>query len=235
MVSKIEPKIIGRMEELSMYCFEDLLKNRRSVRNFQETPVAEETICAIIQDSTLAPSSGNEQPWQFVIVSNAYFMAEISQDCKRALLHKIQKDPNDYAKKYKTLLSTPDYNIFYNAPALVLILGIKRLKNSETNCTLAASYFMFSAASRGLGTCWISFAKFVKDNTIKKKLCIDSGHFIVAPIIIGYPKQIPAAPPRKEAKIRIVADNQPNAINSTRVWLSGLPCHGGQSLERRIP
>ena len=184
-----------------MHNFEDLLKNRRSVRNFQETPVPEETICKIIQDSTLAPSSGNEQSWQFAIISDRSFMEDISRDCKQTLLHRIDKDPNDYAKKYETLLRKPEYNIFYNAPALVYITGLKRFKNSEINCTLAASYFMFSAVSRGLGTCWISFGKFIKNETIKKKLALDSNLFIVAPIIIGYPEKIPAAPPRKEAKI----------------------------------
>ncbi len=184
-----------------MSSFEYLLKNRRSVRDFQNTPVPEETICAIIQDSTFAPSSGNEQPWQFVIVSNRDFMEDISRDCKQALLDRIEKDPNDYAKKYKNLLSKPAYNIFYNAPALVYILGKKQLKNSEVNCTLAASYFMFSAVERDLATCWISFAKFVKGDTIKKKLGLDLDLFIVAPIIIGYPKQIPAPPPRNKAKV----------------------------------
>ncbi len=184
-----------------MHRFEDLLKNRRSVRNFQERPVPEKTIRAIIQESILAPSSGNEQSWRFVIVSDTDFMADISQDCKQTLLSRIDKTPNDYAKKYKPILSKPDYNIFYNAPALVYILGVKELKNSEINCTLAASYFMFSAVNRNLGTCWISFAKFVKDDAIKKRLGLDPELFIVAPIIIGYPGKIPAAPPRKEADI----------------------------------
>jgi nitroreductase len=181
--------------------FEDLLKNRRSIRSFQETPVPEETLGAIIHDSTLAPSSGNEQPWQFVTVTDKRFMEEISRDCKEALLNRIDKNPNDYAKKYEKLLSKSEYNIFYNAPALVYILGTKQLKNSEVNCTLAASYIMFSAVNRGLGTCWISFAKFIKDNTIKRKLGLNPDLFIVAPLIIGYPKNTPPPPPRNEAKI----------------------------------
>lgn len=60
---------------------------------------------------------------------------------------------------------------------------------------------MFSAVNRGLAIFWISFAKFVRDEKIRKKLGLDLGSFIVVPIIIGYPKQIPAAPPRNPAKI----------------------------------
>ena len=190
-----------------MFSFQELLSNRRSVRDFQETPVAEETLRAIIRESTLAPSSGNEQPWRFVVVLDRCIMEEISRDCKQALLRRIDQDPNDYAGKYRSILCKPEYNIFYNAPALVYILGIRRLKNSEVNCTLAASYFMFSAASRGLGTCWISFAKFIRDKAIQEKLGLDPDHFIVAPIIVGYPKKIPASSPRREARILIVGGN----------------------------
>lgn len=107
-----------------MHDFEALLKNRRSIRHFQDKPVAEETICDIIQDSTLAPSSGNEQSWQFAVILDRSFMADISHDCKQTLLHRIDKDPDDYAKKYRPLLSKPGYNIFYNAPAVVYILGL---------------------------------------------------------------------------------------------------------------
>ena len=206
MIWGIEPETINEIGGYTMGSFEDLLRIRRSVRNFKETPVPQETLWALIQDSTLAPSSGNEQPWRFVIVTDKCFMTEISRECKQALLHRIDSNPDDYAKKYKTLLSRPEYNIFYNAPALVFILGLKHLKNSEVNCTLAAGYFMFSAANRGLGTCWISFAKFINDKTIKKKLGLDPSLFIVAPIIVGYPQQIPAPPPRRDAEILSISN-----------------------------
>ena len=177
--------------------FDELLKNRRSVRKFEDRPVPLETIESIIRDSILAPSSGNEQSWQFIVVANPELMQAISDDCKAFLLDRIAGNPHDYAKKYKPLLSKAGYNIFYNAPVLVYIIGTRELKNSEINCTLAASYFMFSAASRGLGTCWISFAKFIRDEAVKKRLGIESRHIIAAPIIVGYPAAIPAAPPRK--------------------------------------
>lgn len=189
--------------------FNDLLRNRRSVRKFKNKPVPQDILTSVIQDSTLAPSSGNEQPWQFIIVSSPSFMAEISEDCKRALLDRIEKKPADYAVKYKSLLSKKEYNIFYNAPALVFIIGNGLLKNSEINCTLAAGYFMFSAVTHGLGTCWINFAKFIRSKRILQKLGMPADYFIVAPIIIGYPEKIPPAPLRKPAEIIRMIGNGP--------------------------
>ena len=180
-----------------MKTFDELLKNRRSIRKFKNKHVDPEIINSFIQDSTMAPSSGNEQPWQFIVVSDRIFLNEISRDCKRALLQRIADNPDDYASKYIPLLSKQEYNIFYNAPALVFIVGSNKLKNTEINCTLAASYFMLSAVAHGLGTCWISFARFVQDGIIKERLGLNGEHLIVAPIIIGYPETIPEAPRRK--------------------------------------
>lgn len=184
-----------------MKTFEALLKNRRSIRKFKNKRVAPEIINSIIQDSTMAPSSGNEQPWKFIVVSDHSFLNEISQDCKKALLQRIADNPNDYASKYKPLFSNDEYNIFYNAPALILIVGSNKLKNTEINCTLAASYLMLSAVAHGLGTCWISFARFVQNERIKEKLGLNGDHLIVAPIIIGYPETIPQPPQRYPVEI----------------------------------
>ena len=186
---------------MAMKTFDELLKDRRSIRKFKNKSVHPELINTIIHDSTMAPSSGNEQPWQFIVVSDHSFLNELSQDCKKALLQRIADNPHDYASKYKSLLSKEEFNIFYNAPALVYIVGSNKLKNTEINCTLAASYFMLSAVAHGLGTCWISFARFVQNEKIKEKLGLDGDHLIVAPIIIGYPETIPQQPPRKPVEI----------------------------------
>jgi len=60
---------------------------------------------------------------------------------------------------------------------------------------------MFSAVAYKLGTCWISFARFVQNERIKEKLGLNADHKIVAPIIIGYPEIIPDPPHRNQVKI----------------------------------
>jgi len=67
--------------------------------------------------------------------------------------------------------------------------------------TLLAAYSMLSAASKGLGTCWVAQGAQIKDPKLFEELCIPENYRIVAPIILGYPKSIPAMPPRKEPKI----------------------------------
>jgi nitroreductase len=60
---------------------------------------------------------------------------------------------------------------------------------------------MFSAAQRGLGTCWIGLASHIRDPKTKAEIGIPDNCQIVAPVIIGYPKAIPAPSERNAPNI----------------------------------
>lgn len=181
--------------------YQDIIRNRRSIRNYEDRTVPTSIIMDIVQEGTYAPSSGNEQPWHFIIVKDKALMRQLSDEAKAILLKRITSNPTDYASKYKAMLENPTYNIFYNAPSVVYILGDERQKNMRINCTLAASYLMMSATNRGLGTCWINFATFIHSSHLISELGIPDGFTIVAPIIMGYPTKVPSIPKRKEPSI----------------------------------
>lgn len=181
--------------------FSDVLLKRRSIRKYLDKPVEIDLLKNIIQESTLAPSAGNQQPWKFIIVQNPHVLQKISEDCKESLLTRIAANPHDYAKKYKHMLQNESFNIFYNAPCLVLILGERHIKNLLFDCTLAASYLMMSAAAKGLGTCWINFARELTNPALLDQIGVPENHTIVAPIIVGYPAIAPPPPKRKTAPI----------------------------------
>lgn len=181
--------------------FEDLLIRRRSVRSYEDTSPSDQILLELIRDATQAPSSGNEQPWKFIIVRDRLLMKRLSDNAKTNLLAEFQSNPANPAKKYSEMLRNPGFNIFYNAPVVVFIIGETSQRNMEINCTLAAGYFMLAAASRGLGTCWIHFARFITDRELLEELGLPDGHSIVAPIVVGTPKTIPNAPGRNEPQI----------------------------------
>lgn len=181
--------------------YDELLKYRRSVRKYKDTPVAIEVIQEIIKESMLAPSAGNEQPWKFIIVNNKKMIKKISDESKKNFLARIASNSDDYAKKYQGILQNESFNVFYNAPCLVIILGFSYLKNLYVDCALAASYFMMAATSRGLGTCWVNLGKEIHDPKLVDALGIPDKSAIVAPIILGYPEKLPSAPKRKEPDV----------------------------------
>ena len=181
--------------------FSELLKKRRSVRDYQDKPVSLETIKEIINDGIKAPNAGNMQLWRFVIVNNKEWMKKISDSCKQAILKDIAENPNSGFKVYEKTVKNEHYNCFYNAPALVYIVGSAKAATLSVDAGLLAAYFMLSATSRGLGTCFIAQGGELKDPLILTQLGIPENYRIYAPIILGYPKEVPEMPERKEPKI----------------------------------
>lgn len=174
----------------------ELLKKRRSVRDYEDKEVPLDIIIEIINESCLAPSSSNRQPWRFIIITNREVIRRISEESKRNLLKEIERNPGFMSSEYKAMLRNQHFNVFYNAPCLVFIVGPKNLRSIEVDCTLAASYFMFSACARGLATCWIGLGRFINDRDLLELIGLPESDLIVAPIIIGYPKEIPGGPDR---------------------------------------
>jgi nitroreductase len=181
--------------------YDELLKNRRSVRVFTDKPVTSGMLKDIIKESTLAPSSGNNQPWRFVIVNNMAMMKRISDESKKNLLVRIEANPGDYIKRYEPALRNENYNVFYNAPALIILAGPRDYRNLLVDSALCAAYIMNAAAARGLGTCWVNLGSDIRDTALLGELGISSDLAIVAPIIIGHPQSIPPAPKREEPVI----------------------------------
>ena len=181
--------------------FQELLKNRRSIRDYQEKDVPLETVTDIIRESCLAPSSGNGQPWQFVVINRKETIKRLSDESKKNLLFDIARNPDSPAKKYEDILRNEEFNVFYNAPCLVYVIGPQDYRSLDVDCSLFACYFMLTAAARGLGTCWIGLGTNVRSPELMREIGIPKGCRIVAPIIIGYPKNIPEPSDRNAPRI----------------------------------
>jgi nitroreductase len=57
--------------------FLEMMKSRRSVRNFSDKPVPRQIIDNIIKTAATAPSGANKQPWKFVVVEDPKIKKQI--------------------------------------------------------------------------------------------------------------------------------------------------------------
>ena len=186
--------------------FAILLGKRRSIREFLDRDVPPELVKTIIRDTCLAPSAMNGQPWRFSIVTNRERIRALSDESKRSLLSDLERDPASLLQRYGDILRDPNFNVFYNAPCVVYISGPSGLGSLDVDCALAACYFMFAAAARNLGTCWIGLGAHLRDPATLRELGITGGLEIVAPIALGYPKAIPGPPERNKPVILSVLE-----------------------------
>jgi nitroreductase len=67
----------------------------------------------------LAASAVNEQLWAFTVVRDQALLERISRAAKSYMLGNIP--PGAHADRFKTMLSDPNFHIFYHAPVLILI------------------------------------------------------------------------------------------------------------------
>ena len=181
--------------------YSELLQKRRAIREFEDRKVPLDVIKEMIKESTCAPSSGNGQPWKFIVVDDPAWKKKLSDESKKSLLAMLEKNPDAPMKKYEAALRNPDFNVYYNSSCVVFIVADKNLRTFLVDSALCACYLMFAAASRGLGSCWIGLGQNIRNPELLKEIGLPEDHVIVAPIAIGYPKSIPEVPERAEPQI----------------------------------
>lgn len=178
------------------------IKTRRSVRNYADRPVSDEVIESIIDAGIHAPTGLGLQPWRFVVIRDKDIMKQMSTHCKPKLLKQLEGVNIDAAAQFKKMLRSEEFDIFYNAPVLIIVLGNKNAPTADFDCAMCAQNMMLAAHAMGLGSCWIGTACLVQDNPeMLHKLKIPEDYKVVAPIIFGYGGTVPAAPPRNDPVI----------------------------------
>jgi nitroreductase len=158
----------------------DVIKGRRSIRRFKRgEKVSEEDLKKILEAATYAPSAGNRQPWEFIIVEN--------EDTKNKLAEAA------YNQTWIT-----------EAPIIIVVCANEERSASrygERGRTLyciqdtaaAIQNMLLMAHSLGYGTCWVGA---FNENEVRRILNIPIGVRPVAIIPIGKPDEKPTMPPR---------------------------------------
>jgi nitroreductase len=179
----------------------EAIKSRRAVRSFEDKIVPEPAIQLILEAATFAPTAINIQPWKFVIIAKSSEMKKISDIAKPILLKALPDVGDEGIMGLKQRLTSPQFNVFYNAPLLILVAGEKSAF-AVNDCSMAAQNMMLAAHSIGLGSCWIGSAVAATNEAkLKSELKIPEDHEVYAAIIFGYPKGMPKPPQKKPAQI----------------------------------
>lgn len=167
----------------------EAIKGRRSIRSFKPTPIPEETIQKLIEAAQWAPSAGNAQPWEFIIVRKQ----EIKEKLVEAALGQefIQQAPvvivvcadenrsaQAYGQRGKTLYCLQD-------------------------TAAAIQNIHLAAYALGLGTCWIGA---FKEEEARQILQIPQGIRPIAIIPVGHPAEFPQ--PRKKRPINQITHHE---------------------------
>jgi nitroreductase len=177
---------------------------RHSTRSYNDTPLAADTIGILLEAATHAPTAMHEEPWRFVVIQSAGVLTHVSDVAKRmatsdAARHgRLLRPPGAAGDGIASPLADPNFNIFYDARAAILICVEDATEFSVADCWLAAENLMLAAAALGLGTCCIGFALGALNTAqMKADLEMPSNAHVVAAIALGYPRGAATLGPRK--------------------------------------
>jgi nitroreductase len=187
--------------------FLKLVRTRRSIRSFKPDPVPDEYVRDIIEAARFAPSGGNSQPWEFVVVKDKEIkdrivaMVKEQQEYSRKVELTRQED-----LRFPSLKGPAREPGFRHAPVFIVLCGDPRTKEAYpllTKLTRGDSHFASSLASAflymtlaattlGLGSQWVSATGSPFVSPLLKELLGIPVHLVIYDMLaVGYPASQP--------------------------------------------
>ena len=185
-----------------------VIHNRRSVRSFKSDPIPETKIKQILDAARMAPTSGNQQPWKFLVIRDKKVINQMMEACVNESLSTYGANPTSetkeqYEEKVRKVLSAG----YFSAPVFIVVLTDNNSKYPDYNHwdgPLAAGYLMLAARALGYGTVFITDA--ISDSVTKEVLQIPDNYTRVCITPLGVPTEWPATPPKKNLNEMISFD-----------------------------
>jgi nitroreductase len=138
----------------------EAIEKRRSIRNYEPTPVPEEKLEKILDAARLAPSANNLQPRHFIVVTNP--------------------------EKRKALSGGIDARFLKHTPVVIVACGDEKTAPEwyAIDVAIAVENMVLAATGEGIGTCWIgSF----DENQVQDTLKIPKNLRVIVLLAVGYP------------------------------------------------
>jgi nitroreductase len=159
--------------------FFECIHSRHSVRRYEKKDVPNEMIGKIIYAGTQAPSAGNIQPWEFIVVKDEKIKEDLSDAALRqvhvekapaviVVCANLEKSEDRYGHRGKTLYSIQD-------------------------TAAAMQNMLLTAYDLGLGSCWVGA---FDEERVKNILNIPENLRPVSIITLGFPVSY-EKPPKK--------------------------------------
>ncbi|MBI4149025.1 nitroreductase family protein [Candidatus Woesearchaeota archaeon] len=157
----------------------DCIRTRRSIRKFRDIPVEWDKVGQILNAGRYAPSAGNLQNWQFLVVTDAEKRKQIAEASGQQ--YWMQTAPIQIIVCMKVQITEQYYGI-----------RGERLYSIQ-NGAAAAENMMLMAHALGLGSCWVGGF----DEEKVKRICqIPDRARPQVIIAMGYADEQPMIPPR---------------------------------------
>ena len=141
---------------------------RVSIRRYEERPVEEEKVEALLRAAMAAPSAGNQQPWEFYVIRDRQMLEKLSKVSPYAGC--TAKAPAAIVSAYREKLWAPAY--------------------AQIDMSIAMENLWLACGEQGLGGVWLGIAP-VEDRmkAVEEIVGIPEGLRAFAIFPLGYPAE----------------------------------------------
>ena len=157
----------------------EVIKKRRSVRDYLGRIVEDEKLSEVLEAGRLAPSASNRQEWRYIVVK---------EESTRKKIAEAANNQTFIAKAPVVIVCCADTD------GHTMKCGQKCY---PIDCAISIDHMTLRAVDLGLATCWIG--AFSADK-IKKILNIPENIVVFEILSLGYPAKSGAPTPRKSLK-----------------------------------
>jgi nitroreductase len=144
----------------------EALKTRRSIRRYEDRPVDRETLEEIVDCGRLAASARNEQPCEFVVVTDVGLRQEIA--------------------------AVAAHGKFIAEAAACIVVVSREADYFLEDGSAATQNILVAARAKGLGSCWVAGDKKPYAAQILQLVNAPSDCRLISLISVGWPAQTPS-------------------------------------------
>ena len=144
----------------------EALKTRRSVRAYTREGVAKEVIEDIVDCARLAATARNEQPWEFVAITDADTRGRVAR------------------------LATHG-GFIADAPVCIAVI-CKNCDYPIEDGSAATQNILVAARAHGLGSCWVAGDKKPYAEALRRVTGAPDGYRLISLIAIGHAASVPS-------------------------------------------
>jgi len=173
----------------------EVVKNiykRRSYRAYKPQQIPKDALDTIINCGLNSPSAKNKQAWFFTAIQDKQLIEALEAAAMAAFGTERFKD-------------VPDYRMFFQAPTIIVISGIKDDRYSLIDCSLSMQTMCLAAESLDIGSCMIGMVKPLFDSPegepFIKKFNLPEGYHPQFAVVFGYKGGQAACPERLPNKV----------------------------------
>ena len=186
-----------------------VMKERRSIRKYQDKQIDREDLEKIIEAGLYAPNAGGGQRARIVAVHDKELVEKIGR-LNLACFDRSKLAGGHVSSEQPSIIDDPTLkNGFYGAPTVCVIFGAKNFLYSIPDAFCCAENMVLEAANLGIASCIIARGEETFDNevgmTLLKEWDIPDTYIARCFVILGYcDGDYPRIKPRKENRFLII-------------------------------